>query len=342
MPVERFRRSGVHTPRLGRYPHPVSVHYCGIDEAGYGPMLGPLVVAMASFDIDDWNPGDPAPDLWGVLAQAVGKNARDAATRIPIADSKKLKLPNDNKRHHPCAHLERAVLAGLLTRSVEAPDDRALLEALGAGETDLPWYGGGAITLPLQATPERVRIDANLLSTAMERTGVALAGLRVRVVAEDEFNEIVRQTGSKGATTAGAVSALLREAANASNGPVRLVCDRQSGRLDYEDIVAKAFPGEAVELDARTPRASRYLLREGRVAIHFETGAEEHHLPAALASMAAKLVRELMMIRFNRYFGARAPGLRPTAGYVQDARRWLGDTRDLLTDDERRRLVRIA
>lgn len=329
-------------PRLGRYALTVSVLYCGIDEAGYGPLLGPLVVGMASFEVAAWNPGDPAPDLWGLLAQAVGKSARDAPTRIPIADSKKLKLPNDNKRHHPCAHLERAVLAGLMTRSMENPDDRALLGSLGAGVPALPWYEGGAIPLPLESTPERVRIDANLLGSAMDRAGVTLSGLRVRVVAEDEFNEIVRLTGSKAATTAGAVSALLRDAADASPGPVRIVCDRQSGRLDYEDIVAKAFPGEAVELDARTPRASRYLLRDGRVAIHFETGAEEHHLPAALASMAAKLVRELMMIRFNRHFGARAPGLRPTAGYVQDARRWLGDTRTLLSDDERKALVRIA
>jgi hypothetical protein len=320
----------------------VSVLYCGIDEAGYGPLLGPLVVGMTSFEVAAWNPGDSAPDLWGLLAQAVGKSARESTTRIPIADSKKLKLPNDHKRHHPCAHLERAVLAGLLSRSIATPDDQALLVALDAGIPDLPWYAGDPIPLPLDATPERVRIDANRLGSAMDRAGITLSGLRVRIVAEDEFNEIVRQTGSKGATTAGAVSALLREAADASPGPVRIVCDRQSGRLDYEDIIAKAFPAEAVELDARTPRASRYLLREGRVAIHFETGAEEHHLPAALASMAAKLVRELLMLRFNRYFAPRAPGLRPTAGYVQDARRWLGDTRELLTDDERRRLVRIA
>lgn len=305
-------------------------------------MLGPLVVGMSVFEVRDWEPGDPAPDLWKRLSHAVGRSVREAGERIPIADSKKLKLPNDTKKHHPCVHLERAVLAGLLTCGADAPDDGVLLERLGADLPRLPWYAGSPTPLPLEGGAARVRIDANTLATAFERSGVSLAGLRVQLVPETTFNEVIRATGSKAETTAGPIAGLLREAADASVGPVRVICDRQSGRLDYEDIVAKAFPGEPVVLDARTNRASRYLVRDGRVALHFETEAEDHHLPAALASMAAKLVRELMMARFNRHFGARIKGLRPTAGYVQDARRWLGDTRELLSDEERKQLIRIA
>ena len=123
---------------------------------------------------------------------------------------------------------------------------------------------------------------------------------------------------------------------------MRIICDRQSGRLDYEDIIAKAFPGEGAALDVRTNHLSRYLLRDGAIAVNFETQAEDRHLPTALASMAAKLVRELLMARFNRYFAARLPELKPTAGYVQDARRWLRDTEGVLDPDERRVMVRLA
>jgi hypothetical protein len=320
----------------------VSVLYCGIDEAGYGPMLGPLVVGLAMFRVEAWDPGDPAPDLWERLARAVCKTAREAGDRIAVGDSKRLKLPNDSRSHHPCTHLERAVLTTLAMRGDHPSDDASLLTAMGEILPSQPWYAGEPLPLPLDRPPEALRIDANLLAAACETAGVAAAGLRVRLVPEDTFNEVVRGTGSKAATTAGPVAELLRAAADGGDGPVRIVCDRQSGRLDYEDIVARAFPGEAVELDARTPRASRYLVREGRVAIHFETAAEDRHLPTALASMAAKLVRELMMARLNRHFAARLPGLRPTAGYVQDARRWLADARGVLTDDERKALVRIA
>jgi len=41
--------------------------------------------------------------------------------------------------------------------------------------------------------------------------------------------------------------------------------------------------------------------------------------------MAAKLARELHMRRLNAYFAEHVPGLAPTAGYVQDGRRWMAD-----------------
>ena len=325
----------------------MSLLYAGIDEAGFGPMLGPLVVGMALFEVRDWNPGQPAPDLWDRLG--VSRSLRGAGDRIPIADSKKLKLPNTTKKHHPCVHLERAVLASLVAGGLAGGgggigDDTELLAALGADLPRHPWYRGDPIPLPLEGNPEKGRIDANILARAFDRSGVRLASLRVRIIPAPEFNEIIRATGSKSETTAGPVAGFLREAADLSggDGPVRVVCDRQSGRLDYENIIARAFPGEPVALDVRTHRASRYLVRDGRVALHFETEAEDRHLPVALASMAAKLVRELMMARFNRFFAARCPGVRPTAGYVLDARRWLDDTRDTLDDDQRRKIIRIA
>ena len=64
--------------------------------------------------------------------------------------------------------------------------------------------------------------------------------------------------------------------------------------------------------------------------------AERQHLPVALASMTAKYVRELFMLRFNRFFSRAVPELRPTAGYVTDARRFLSDVQPVI---ERLRLT---
>ena len=50
------------------------------------------------------------------------------------------------------------------------------------------------------------------------------------------------------------------------------------------------------------------------------------------------------MIRFNRYFLAQLPQLRPTAGYVQDGRRFMQEVKPLLEELnlERGHLVRQA
>jgi len=115
--------------------------------------------------------------------------------------------------------------------------------------------------------------------------------------------------------------------------------------------------GFEVETLEETDRCSRYAVQKTEseaqarspepdnpcsIHIQFRPEAEEAHLPVALASMTAKLVRELAMARFNRYWCDRIPGLKPTAGYVQDARRWLVDVEGVLCDDEREAMVRKA
>ena len=57
--------------------------------------------------------------------------------------------------------------------------------------------------------------------------------------------------------------------------------------------------------------------REVRFAVRGES-----FLPVALASMTAKYLRELAMAAFNSFWQQQVPGLKPTAGYPQDARRF--------------------
>jgi ribonuclease HII len=59
--------------------------------------------------------------------------------------------------------------------------------------------------------------------------------------------------------------------------------------------------------------------------IEFVTGGDARLFPVALASMFSKYLRELYMHVFNRYWSRQHSGLRPTAGYYTDARRWLED-----------------
>ena len=51
----------------------------------------------------------------------------------------------------------------------------------------------------------------------------------------------------------------------------------------------------------------------------------ESILPTALASMVSKYLREVSMDRFNTWWREHIPGLMPTAGYPEDARRFRGE-----------------
>ena len=316
----------------------------GIDEAGYGPMLGPLCVGMSLFRVGDWTPGDPAPDLWKLLDRAVCRKPSDAKRRIPIADSKALKLANDSKTRHPLLHLERGVLA-FLRSLIELPvNDGGLMGHLGTRLEGRPWYDVAATELPVAQTAGEIAIAAARLGAACEGAGVELVGLRCVAVAEGVFNETVKRTGSKAEATALAIGEHLRwifGGPGQAGADVRVVCDQLGGRTQYQGLLARELPGAQVAPLAETQERSRYSVGEHAV-IQFMPEAESAHLPVALASMAAKLVRELAMMRFNRYWCGRVPELKPTAGYTTDARRWLADMEAVLHPEERRAMVRIA
>ena len=123
--------------------------YAGIDEAGYGPMLGPLCIGSTLFKVNDCDPATGAPDLWSLLEEAVCRRPTDKKRRIAIDDSKTLKGARGSKAH-PLRPLERGVLAFMQAGLDITPEsDEELLSALDAGITPDPWYSNEAVDLPL-------------------------------------------------------------------------------------------------------------------------------------------------------------------------------------------------
>lgn len=339
----------------------------GIDEAGYGPTLGPLVVSMTVFKID--RPIDEGvPNLWTLLGSGVcrdpGRNgSAGPGGRVPIADSKRLKLANSVRSTHPLVHLERGVLAFKSHAAGSAPMDLAthtdvsLAESVGAFLPGSAWYQGEPIPLPVALTAGEAGISSNLVGQALERASVSLLSMRGEIVSESSFNTTIDDTGNKSETTILAVGRHIRwllesplsELGMGDDDRLGVVCDRLGGRAMYAEVLERLLPGFAASVVEEGPERSRYVV-EGkgrRVGVSFLTEAEGAHLPVALASMLAKYLRELTMLRFNRYWSARAADhglveLKPTAGYALDARRWLTDAAPMLDASLRRDLVRKA
>lgn len=359
-----------HSPLTQYHAPSMALILLGIDEAGYGPLLGPLSVGAAALRAGNWSDGDPAPDFWKLLSKAVCKEPREAKganPRIPVADSKKLKLANSVTTRHPLVHLERAVLSFMRFAEGAAPDlpadDAALFEVLGVELERRPWYQEvKPVSVPVGSTAQSIAIGSNPLGAALEAASVDCLGLWCRAIGETRFNSVVGETGSKAEATVVAIGEYLRMAfekwGSGERGDLRVVCDRQGGRTDYGPMLARECRSRAdassrwtaaVKVLEESDRCCRYEVhdRTRRMVVTFMPEAESAHMSVALASMVAKFVRELAMARFNRYWCSRAIesakiDLKPTAGYRQDAARWLEDARDLLTPDDRRALIRNA
>lgn len=308
--------------------------YAGIDEAGYGPMLGPLCVACTAFTVETTTP-DP-PDLWHVLSQAVCRSRRDRRGRVAVDDSKKLK-GTKGAATHPLKHLERGVL-GFLTAGGWLPSDApvtddALLQAVGGTRQMSPWYDA-AITLPVAQDPATLRIAGDRIRRTMDRASVTFRGAVCDVIDVTDFNKKVDVMGRKSAVTMQSVLSLIdRVWRKWSDGDPVIVVDRQGGRVHYRQELAIAWPQVAIQIMQEDADASIYQLtlpNRGRIEIRFQPRAEGSHLPVALASMTAKYVRELLMGRLNAYFRAHLPELKPTAGYVEDGRRYVGEIEQVI------------
>lgn len=338
----------------------------GIDEAGFGPMLGPLCVGMSAFLVEDWNEGDKKPCLWTSLASGVCREARDKRGRIAFADSKALKLPNDvsGRGRHPLMHLERGVLAAAANLESDSmpQSDSELHGMLDASVRGQPWYEGDAIALPVSSNAPMMGIAANLLASALAEGKVKLLAMRCRVMGEREFNRIIGETGNKGdvciATLADHLKTVMGLMEAFPDASVRVACDKLGGRDGYSQVLERILPEWECGVIEQGAERSNYELRKrlegkgeptpkplpqgGGFRISFQPEAEKEHLPVALASMIAKYVRELAMHRFNRYWSGRMPELKPTAGYTLDARRWLADASKVVTKEERQAMVRRA
>jgi len=299
----------------------------GIDEAGFGPLLGPLVVSATAFRVPD-DQADAC--LWRLLAGAVGRKVDKRRARPAIADSKKLYSGLRGK--DGLTHLELGVLA-MLAASGEIPDSlQALLQCVAPRAEALtelyPWYGPDELTLPTTVGATSVALSANALAQQMVDVGVELVDVRCEPVLVGEYNRIVAGTRNKSVSLLDVTCRLLMHLwRTLPDGPLRVYADRQGGRVRYLPHLQRAFEGCAFKVIDESDALSAYRITgsDRSMELHFATKCEDRQLPVALASMTSKYLRELFMCLFNRYWSQHLPELAPTGGYYSDGKRFLAE-----------------
>lgn len=300
----------------------------GLDEAGYGPNIGPLVIAATVWSL-------PASlhteDLWMLLEDVLTNSPERGDARLHVGDSKQVYRSGAG-----LGSLERSVL-GFSPAPETSPEacetwSQLLIRLQGhLPETFArqPWYQGEELQLPRAAKAEVVRQHRHLLQQALLRADIRLETMAVEVVCPERFNREVSSRGNKGALLSHATFGLLRRVWPRDCESVEVLADKHGGRNRYDDFLLEYFPDDFYLREKESLEESRY--RRGKISFAFAMQSERH-LPVALASMIAKYLRELCLELFNAYWSARKPGLRETKGYPQDAVRFRHDISDLLAE----------
>jgi hypothetical protein len=288
----------------------------GIDEAGYGPNLGPLVQAAVGFLLPDDDPTG-----WRSFAAVARKSGTPADDRLVIDDSKRVYTAGG------FAALERTV-----TAVTGAADLDTLARAYARGEQTLAgeaWYRGEQ-PLPLEIDRDDRLRERWIATPVLAEVGTFL--VRPYVTATPRFNELVANYGGKAGVLMDRITTLMQtglaDCVHPRTGddaaPVIFLCDKLGGRHYYGAFLQEVFPECWPVAAVEGPAESRYrLLNLGReVTVSFRPKADGESVPVALASMVAKYLREACMRQFNAFWQSLVPGLTPTAGYPVDAKRY--------------------
>jgi len=293
----------------------------GIDEAGYGPILGPLVASCAAFSIPDEFLGS---DLWDVLRRSVGKSRRKLAGRLLITDSKKA-----YNRMKGIGQLERTVLACMRCAGKSPVTAGELMEILCpacAGRlVNYPWYeefGPGRLV----SGDSDIAIAAGALKKDLERKNAQILSVSSRCLDVAYYNHRVDAVKNKASVLFSAICELIKKTLDSSGQDnLQILIDRQSGRRRYAGQLLRMFPGMELRILREDDTDSSYELRSGgkKMRLRFAVDADDRFLPVSLASMVSKYVREIMVASINRYFADLCADLTPTAGYWKDGLRFI-------------------
>ena len=283
----------------------------GMDEAGYGPNLGPFVMAgvMAKWKGE----GD-----WVEAFKTLSRSAKKKPDSKPLVDDSKKAYAKEGLEG-----LEKTVALFFNTK-----------ETLGAWLNEKSVFGTTDLAQESWFKPEENTflpgIDSDALHS-MNSLNFAEAGFesfdcRFFILPSLAFNEVVEKEDNKGAVLSKGMINIFKhfESNFSQNDSIYGYVDKHGGKNNYSATLQNILNKGLILAGQEGISESNYKSLGADQNWNFKIlpKADVNYPMVGLASMLAKWMRERLMKQFNAYWAEQVPGIVPTAGYPGDAPRF--------------------
>jgi len=301
----------------------------GIDENGYGPILGPLIITASAFKVEKRG------NLWQILN--ISKNPDNYPERVVVTDSKKL-FSRNSLRCRRAGEKTVAIFFSLLFKKLpKEPDSffsKILLNfslfpklCLESKTRYKPCWG--KISLPLWLKDIVVRgfslakiekgiiKESEELKKKLKEKKIKFLGLKTICVCPFQFNKLAKEK-NKSYLNYLQFEKLIFYFLQKKEKKFFIFADKIGGRKDYFFYLKS---GLLKDWDCRILEESGEVssyelnLKNKRANISFLQNGEEKEFPVALSSLFGKYTREIFIKRINRFFQNYNPELKSVSGY---------------------------
>jgi ribonuclease HII len=271
----------------------------GVDENGLGPLLGPLVTTSVSVQLKRYQSARVSS-----LGRELGiddSKATAAFGRMAVAEG--LALAVLERAHGQLPKDVEAFLSLLLLDTPELLRTRcpsASLPQCWSIPIALPCFGG-------DVDEGRRTLDS------LARRGIQILRAKSAVACTRFLNDRLNEGQSRVEVDLELMERLVLDARAHAAEDLYAICGMVGGIRNYVEKM-RHFPRADVSV-RRAPSGTLAYDVTGVGQVRFEIDADQNHFPVALASMIGKYLRELWMLRHNRFYQARDPELLDVSGY---------------------------
>lgn len=312
------------------------LYVIGVDEAGYGPNLGPLTIGASIWQVPATIDLSTFANQLEPHFQPKRLQAKDREPFVPLGDSKELYQSGVSTDSLEIGVLSLMQNARKYTAGAKSSLWNDLLKHCDClkllpsdHKEQLPWYADFCEEREL-AWLNAAPTFASLAANGLAKLDSVFEGFQARLVDEIVFNQGLQQYGSKGKLLSLATLQLVKDSVErltlSEVAGIEIYCDRHGGRSKYLELLHAVFDDVFFWIESETAHESRYRTEWNGcpLRIRFTVGGDRFP-PTSAASMIAKWLREASMDCFNNYWESKIADLKPTAGYPVDANRFVDE-----------------